>query len=282
MAKSTLVNMKQSDYLKTASGISLGVIAIAILMGFLFASDLEKKRRSLILADTLCPVENAVKVWGFYKIFPPKVSRKIAVVVDATDRIPAKQQGEIRNWFKLRFVHLLGRFTNVAIYQLDSRISDRSPEFKKCAPPRKANPWIENPRIVRKTFEDKFHRELLDVVESLASGDEKEFSPILGMVEKMFESYDEIILVSDLMHNTSGYSLYESSENNHNYKNFLITPFSTTFTKNYQDKKLTLIYVIREKLKMKQNKALREFWRKHLESNDGEFVVAKMLSTIDT
>lgn len=272
--------MKKSDHLKTVGGIALGIVGIAICVGFLFASDLEKSRRSLIFQDSHCPVENAVKVWGFYEIFPPKIPHKIAVVIDATDRIPVTQRNEIVNWFQSEFVRSLDRFTNVAIFQLHSNISDKIPEFEKCAPPSEANPWIENPRIVRKVFETKFLRELLHVVESLASGDEKEFSPILEMVEKMFESYDEIILVSDLMHHTTGYSLYRSPDNNHNYNHFLETLHAATITKNRQGKKLTTIYVIRKKLKKKQNKTLRAFWWEHLESNDGEFIVVKTLSAI--
>ena len=261
----------KNDSFKTFGGIALAVVGLFILAGFLFVSHLEKARRGLILPDSFCPVEDSVKVWGFHEIFPPKVPRKIAVVIDATDQIPAKQRSEIADWFKSDFVHSLDRFAKVTIYQLDEIINDEAPEFEKCAPPSEANPWIENPRIVRKIFEEKFHSELLGVVESLASGDEKNFSPILEMADKMFGSYDEMILVSDLMHHTSKLSLYKTMGN-------ITVP--TRLQKNLRGKKLKVIYVIREKLKQRQNAELRAFWRRHLESNGGEFVIDKTLSAV--
>lgn len=264
----------------TLGGIALGVIAFVLITGILFASALEKKRRSLIHKDSFCPVENSVKVWGIHEISPPKVPRKIAIVIDATDRIPVKLQSEIVDWFKSEFVHSLDRFSKVAVYQLDEIISDEAPAFEKCAPPSEANPWIENPRIVRKIFEEKFLNKLLGIVESLVLKEEKQFSPVLGMVEKMFDSHDEIILVSDLMHHTLDYSLYKSPGGLHDYDGFSRTSYASTIEKNRQGKKLTAIYIIRQKLKLQQNKSLRRFWREHLESNGGEFVVAKTLSVI--
>ena len=272
----------KSDFLKTLGGIALASVAIVILAGFLFTSQLVKARTNLISQDSFCPVEDSVKVWGFYEIFPPKIPRKIAVVIDATDRIPDTQRSEIAAWLKIEseFVHSLGRFAKVAIYQLDEIISDKRPEFEKCAPPSEANPWIENPRIVRKEFKNGFHSELLSVVESLASRKHKKFSPILEIMDNMFDSYDEIILISDLMHHTSGYSLYKRPTNNHDYKSFLRTPYAATITKNRQGKKLTVIYVIRQKLKYWQNGSLRNFWQEHMEIDSGEFVVANTLSAI--
>ena len=261
----------KNDLFKTVGGLVLAGVGLFILTGFLFVSHLEKARRGLILADSFCPVENSVKVWGFHEISPPTVPRKIAVVIDATDRIPAKQRSEIADWFQTDFVHALDRFAKVTIYQLDEIINDAAPEFEKCAPPSEANPWIENPRIIREIFEKKFHSELLGVVESLASGDEKNFSPILEMADKMFGLYDEVILVSDLMHHTPEISLYKTVEN--------IT-IPTRLQKNLRGKKLKVIYIIREKLKQHQNAELRAFWRRHLERNGGEFVIDKMLSAV--
>lgn len=270
----------KSDLLKTLGGIALGGVAVVILAGFLFVADLEKARRSLIIADSFCPVDNSIKVWGFYEIHPPKVTRKIAVVIDATDQIPVEQQNEIADWFKYEFVSLLDRFALVTIYQLDEIISDKTPQFEKCAPPSSANPWVENQRLVRKSFEKNFLSKLLGVVKSLASSNEKDFSPILEMTEKMFDSHDEIIFVSDLMHHTPGCSLYKSSEDNHDYDHFSSTTCAAKIAKNRQGKKLTAIYIIRQKLKRWQNESLLGFWHEHMENDSGEFVVAKILPAI--
>lgn len=267
---------------KTAGGCALSAIGVAVCVGLLFASHLEKARRELILPDSLCPVENPVKVWSFYKIFPPKVTREIAVVVDATDRIPGKQRDEIVSWFNAEseFVRSLGRFDKVEIYQLDEIVSDRAPVFKKCSPPSKANPWIENPRVVRENFEKKFLSELHDTVKSLAAQKEKNFSPILEMGEKIFDAHDEMILISDLMHHTARYSLYGGVGFRHDYDDYSRTNYADSIKKNRADKTMTTIYIFREKLQQWQNKTLREFWVRHMESDGGEFAIAKTLSSI--
>lgn len=267
---------------KTAGGYVLSAIGLIVCVGLLFASDLEKARRGLIHFDSLCPVENPVKVWGFYEISPPKVMREIAVVVDATNRIPSKQRDEIISWFDIEsnFVRELGRFDKVAIYQLNEIVNDRAPVFEKCAPPSKANPWIENPKMVRAHFETQFLRELHDNINALAEQEEKDFSPILEMVEKIFNAHDEMILISDLMHNTTGYSLYRSDRYQHDYGDYSRTNYAHSIEKNRSDKTITAIYIFREKLNKMQNKTLREFWMRHMESDGGEFVVAKKLFPI--
>lgn len=269
---------------ETVSGISLGVAGLAILLSlFLFVSYL-KARQKLLDADSFCPVEQPVKWFGVFELTPPAVPRKIAVVVDATDRIPDAQKQEIADWFEIdaKFVQSLdeNRFSKVAIYRLNEHISDEAAVFEKCAPPLKANPWIENPRLVKKKFEDEFHAKLLKVVGDLADESRKEFSPILEMVESKFDSYNEIVLVSDLMHNTQGHSFYENVGRIPGYAEFARTSYARRIAKNRNGKKLTAIHIIRKHLVLWQNKSLREFWREHMESDGGEFEVAKTLSTI--
>ncbi len=276
--------MNKKELLKTLGGFALGLIAFSALAGLIFITHWEEKSRSLIdqaaeKSSSFCPQENSVKVWGFYEMFPPKIPRRIAVVIDATDKIPGPQRSEIVDWFKHEFVDTLAEFSKVTMYQLNESISDEQPEFEKCAPPWEANPWIENPRMVREKFEEGFHNQLLVDVESLASGDEKKYSPILEMIEKIFDTHDEMILVSDLMQNTFGYSLYKNS-GNHDYRDFLSSPYTAEIIKNQQDKKLTAIYITRKKLGQWQNKELREFWREYMESNGGEFELARTLSVV--
>ena len=275
-------HMNRTETLKTVSGIILGIVGITICVGFFFVSDREKQRRQFVDRNSLCPTTTQpVNVWGWHKIHPPEIPRHVAVVVDATDNIPSRQREEIVNWFRAVFVDSLMPFEKVRIYQLDEIVSDEAPKFEKCAPPAKANHWIENPRVVRKEFEGKFLHKLVGVVESLASRSERRYSPLMEMVGHMFKSHDKVILVSDLMHNVSEYSLYDSRQKRHMYDDFLRTPYAGVLTRNMQEKKLEVVYLIRQKLKPWQNETLGDFWRTHMERNGGQMKIAQTLSTID-
>ena len=278
-----MTNVNSTEMLKTVGGIILGIAGIAICVGFLFISDLEQQRRALIEPETLCPVSQSVKVWGIYEIYPPEIPRRVAVVIDATDNIPAIQREEVLNWFRGNddFTSSLMRFERVRIIQLDEDIEDQQPEFDQCAPPAEANPWVENPRLVRERFEQIFLGDLIGVVESLASRSESSFSPILEMVKHMFASHDRVILVSDLMHHVQEYSLYRSPQQNHTYEDLLRTEYADTIILNMQEKELEIIFLNRKKLELHQNETLRNFWRDHMQRNGGQMEIVLTPSTIN-
>ena len=274
------MNKKNTD---TIIGISLGAVGLTVLLGLLVFNSYLKARKELLDLASFCPVEHPVK-WLFFELERPGIPRKIAVVIDATDRIPATQKKEISTWFEIdsAFIRSLDedRFSKIAIYRLNEHISDEAAAFEKCAPPLEANVWIENPIRVKEKFANEFHAQLLNVVEELADENHKEFSPILEMVEKTLASYDEIILISDLMHNVPGYTFYAGAGPVPSYEEFSHTEYGRRFAKSRDGKSLTVIYVIRKSLVARQKRNLREFWRKYMENAGGKFEVATMLPTI--
>ena len=275
--------MNRLEALKTVGGVVLGVAGIAICVGFLFVSDLEATRRELIDPISLCPASRSVKVWNLYEIHPPKVPRNVAIVVDATDNIPPMQRDEIIRWFQRNgdFASSLMRFERVRIYELNDEAVDESPRFEACAPPSEANPWIENPREIRRTFEEDFLDRLTKVIASLAERPEGRYSPLLEIVANTFDSHDRVILVSDLMHHVQEFSLYRSAQQRHNYEAFLQTSYAETMTSAMDEKELVVIHLIRRKLSSLQNESLSAFWRTHLERNGGQMHVALTPSAIE-
>ena len=276
-----LVNIPET--LKTIGGVILGIAGIALCVAFLFVSDLEATRRDLIDPVSLCPVSRAATVWNWYEIYPPEIPREVAIVIDATDNIPPVQRDEIVGWFRETgdFSSSLMRFEKVRIYELNDNVGEESPEFEACAPPSEANPWIENPREVRRTFEEDFLDRLTDVIESLASQPEGRYSPLLEIVANTFDSHDKVILVSDLMHHVQEYSLYRSPQQRHSYEVFLQKPYAEAVTSDMEEKELVVIHLVRRKLGPLQNESLSDFWRAHVERNGGQMQIALTPSAIE-
>ena len=262
------------EWMKTALGILCGVIGVGVVLALFFLSEQTSAKRSLVNPDTHCPVPKAKSVWGIHKVHPPKEGVRTAVLVDATDHIPALHRKMIGEWFKRDFTESLGRFERVAIYEVRPRkqtampILDAPPLFDKCAPPVQANIWIENPRQVREKFETQFMAAMLDVVRLLASKEEARWSPIVEMVRHLFEEkrYDQLILISDLMQNTPDCSLYRRDSVCH--KSASCRPISQ---RALQDKSLRVLFLKRSKRGLLQDGAVFSFWEQCIEGNGGTF-----------
>ncbi len=269
------------ETIKTAAGIVLGTIGVCVVLGFFFFSEKVKIERSLVDGDSHCPVAGSKKVWGFYDVHPPSITRHTAVVIDATDRIPDSHRKRIGNWFEVDFTKSLLRFERVAIYEVRPHKNSASPAlgepyFDQCAPPTVANKWIENPRLVRRQFDQDFMTKKLTVIKSLASQEEARWSPIMEVTEPLFKDFDRILLVSDLMQNTPNCSLYQRKDKTRRQPGCLVSS-DTPLSK----KSLSVVFLRRKKITSLQDSSLFDFWRQYIERRRGTFLVDTKLPTID-
>jgi len=271
------------EWLKTCLGLLLGIAGIAICAAFWFVVDYQNQKRAIINSSTtLCPEQSTKKIWaGLHEIIPPPIERRTAIVVDSTDRIAAHQRDEIQDWIQTEFVSSLSRFEQVSIYSLSDFSELGRPIFSKCAPPGKANPWIENPRLVREKFEKDFLQDLLAVVDSLASVEEADSSPILEMLEKVSREADRVVFISDLMHHTDDFSLYRSPRGEHDYQILADTEYAENFGAALADTHLSVLLLPRTKLRKQQTSQLQDFWDSHMRSNGGQFSIQQTLSAAD-
>ncbi|MXY41048.1 MAG: hypothetical protein F4027_01625 [Rhodospirillaceae bacterium] len=92
--------MFKSEALKTIAGVVLGIVGVTVVGVFFFYSEKVKVERSLIDVATHCPIDEAKSVWGVYDVDPPKSTRRTAVLIDATDRIPEEQRNSIGRWLR--------------------------------------------------------------------------------------------------------------------------------------------------------------------------------------
>lgn len=271
-----------NEALKTIAGFVLGTVGLVVVLGVFFFHEKTKVERSLVDTQTYCPLTVSKSVWGLYDVQPPEEARRTAVVVDATDRIPELQRDQIAAWFEEGFTESLVRFERVAIYEVRPRGSTSSPmldepQFDQCAPPIKANKWIENPRLVRAAFEQQFMKEKLWVVDALASQDEAQWSPIMEVLEVLYRDYQRIVLVSDLMQNTPDCSLYRRrSSGEYSAKCLDFSEISL------DNRRLEVVFVKRSKLILLQDGVLLAFWRNRMEERGGAFsVVEAQLTSIE-
>ena len=269
-----------SETIKTIGGAILGAIGLIVVVGFFFFSEKVKVERSLIGADNHCPSEEPKHVWGLLEVQPPLTERRTAVLIDSTDRIPETHRALIGNWFQEGFTRTLIRFERVAIFEVRPQHETHhpmlnEPYFDQCAPPIKANKWIENPRLVRQNFEQNFMKKKLQVIGALASQEEARWSPIVEVIHELFERYDRIVLVSDLMQNTPECSLYRSRLQRQGLVG--CRQFSL---RRFDKKSLEVVYLKRRKIARLQGKYLLDNWHDFMESKSGVFTVKAELVPI--
>ncbi len=117
------------------------VVLVAVLYyggGFIweFGSGLFNRyyasQESRLDPDTLCLVEEPMMVRESGERKPQKKIRRIAIVIDATDRIPDEQARKIGAWFNKIFPFFQGQ--KITLYELYENSEFRKPLFEKCAP----------------------------------------------------------------------------------------------------------------------------------------------------
>ena len=264
-----------NERVKTLGGILLGIVGVGVVLTLFFLSEREKVGRLLVDPDTHCPVTKPEFVWRFHPVDPPKEAGRTAVLIDATDRIPSLHRDLIDNWFRRDFTESLGRFERVAIYEVRPREDEAAPIldaplFEKCAPPAQANIWIENPRQVRKKFQEEFMAAMLDAVRLLASKEEAQWSPIVEMVEHLFEEekYDQLILISDLMQNTPECSLYRRDAGCQRTASCL-----PILERSLRGQSLRVLFLRRNNIRSLQDSFMFSFWEQCIEGRGGAFSV---------
>ncbi len=271
-----------NEMTKTLAGVVLGAIGLTVVAGFLFYSEKVKVERSLVNPVSHCPVTESKTVWSFYKVHPPSILKRTAVLIDATDHIPESHRHQLASWFEEDFTNTLVQFEQVAIYEVRPQKNSANPvldepHFNQCSPPSVANKWIENPRLVRMKFKEEFMERKLSVIRALASQDEARWSPIMEIVEILFNDFDRIVLVSDLMQHTTSCSLYKRRDSKGSKKLGCLTdslmPLDT--------KSLDVIFLKRNKITALQDSSLLNFWQEHIEARQGTFLVKAQLSSID-
>jgi len=155
-------------------------------------------------AKTLCPQDRPFD--------------RTVVIVDKTDRL-SPAQGLFLKAEVLRLRDGMKTFDKLSIYILnEANMAVPVPAFELCNPGSgaDANELYQNPKKLKRRFDERFGRPLEAVIETLLIGEKASSSPVMEMIKNVAfaEKFNDdkpgkrLILISDMLQHTAVFSHY--------------------------------------------------------------------------
>jgi hypothetical protein len=152
------------------------------------------------------------------------------------------------------------------------------PVFSLCNPGSGANFAMtdDNPRLREKVFQNSFRAPINLSIDQLLGNKEQNSSPIIEMLRVVSvvgfkgdgdEVEKRLILISDLIQNTPGFSRYKSG---YEAKSFVTSKYYQRNLTNLTGIELDLVYVSRKGFEQMQMKSDAEFWHKIIDKMGGK------------
>ena len=204
MARKTRRSRRGSGAGQTAAaaGVLLILLALGIAGGYFIWR--EHHKAAQIDPETLCPQQGKMP--------------HTAILIDASDSFTQSQQQRLQAALD-EIIADLTLHEWLGIYVLDSaNPSVTRPKIGKCYPggAAEANPLYQNPQQLQRALEENFAQPLAAAMRQIATASaEQDNSPILEMITAVATDTGytatgdrRLIIVSDMLHNTSQYSHY--------------------------------------------------------------------------
>jgi hypothetical protein len=149
--------------------------------------------------------------------------------------------------------------------------SPGSPSFRPrsdlCRPPSKGNELYENNRKITKDFYVRFLLPVTTALELSLTTEVGERSPILETLQLISRSQEiddggrkTLILVSDMLQNTAGFSHYRERRG---YQDFVRSGFAADVKADFRDWNIVVIYLRRYRDRQLQQGAHVDFWQRY-------------------
>ncbi|MEY8199082.1 MAG: hypothetical protein RPS47_07570 [Colwellia sp.] len=185
----------------------------------------------------------------------------VDILFDATDQ-PSKNQVRVINDKLDDMLNVLDQGTLIRVFSISAHIGGLSSiEFEMCMPtlPSKTSDFTGNKLFAKRNYEDKFKIPLESAITSILTRPEQETSPIIEALHDYSQknhpkaSTRQVIIFSDLLQNTSDYSVYSES------KRLITYPYDVDLN-NAQ----VLVYVLERKggVRKRQNRSFINDWSK--------------------
>lgn len=218
---------------------------------------------------------------------PGFVSGQTVFLVDTTEPLNRVQRDFIANDIKVRILDL-PQYHRVSIFAISADL-DRSgnPLISVCTP-RKFDPNVDsefstNVAFLQKQYEDKFEKIVLGVtVELLSSGGDR-YSPILEVMQlaainglrkraSSLEGSSNLIIYSDLIHNSPSVSFYGNQPKYESFKSSLV---GLRLLPNLDGIAVSIHAIISST--EAPSASQRDFWRELVADRGGRLVVFKYI-----
>lgn len=255
-------------------GIIVIIIGIIVLIGFVASFLIMEEKKITLHPETLCPTSGLIE--------------KTVVIIDRTDPLTSFQNQELKVYLH-DIKNGIPIHSAISIYGMDkSTCAILEPEIFLCNPGRgkDKSPLLANPKLIEKIWEEKFSKRLDDVISRMMEPQTVGNSPIMEKIKAIsvteFIGNDNknikknLIIVSDLMQNTSIYS---------HYKNFSFdfSLFKKSNAFQYLQCDLTdvdveILYVRRPDLVNVQGKKHILFWQSFIYEMKGTLVKVKSIN----
>jgi hypothetical protein len=156
--------------------------------------------------------------------------------------------------------------------------SPSSPSFRPssdlCRPPSQGNELYENNRKITKDFHLRFLVPVTTALEQSLTTDVGERSPILETLQLISRSQEigdggrkTLIVVSDMLQNTAGFSHYRDRRG---YDDFVRSGFASDVKADFRDWNVIVIYLRRYRDRHLQQGAHVDFWQRYFHEAGGK------------
>ena len=156
--------------------------------------------------------------------------------------------------------------------------SPNSPSFRPrsdlCRPPSQGNELYENNRKITKDFYQRFLVPVTTSLEQSLTTEVGERSPILETLQLISRSQEiedggrkTLIVVSDMLQNTAGFSHYRDRRS---YEDFLRSGFASDVKADFRDWSIIVVYLRRYRDRHLQQGAHVDFWQRYFHEAGGK------------
>lgn len=269
MARRRRRSKGRSDLL---TGVALAVLGIAVIGALGATYWLVKRSHPVLDAETNCPNSGPTAVH--------------IILIDRSDPISEQQGQRIRQSIdKLKNDATFGLRFDIYTFQGDA-VHSLEPKLRICAlgKPDEANPWIENPELVRRQYETRFVAVLDQTISELLRASSEPNSPIIESLRaaaiSSFGSIEvgkiplRVTMISDMVQNTRLSNQFQSEAD---FRKLSQSPAWAALQPRLKGADVDILYLLRLSAarngKPVQNRGHQLFWEQLIESSGGRLLV---------
>lgn len=241
----------------TVRGVVLGIIGLLMLAGIVFVYVKQSLSARAIDQATNCPKDRFDSI--------------TVVLIDLTDQINPVQAAALKNALRMirNEVPIFGR---LEIYPLEPvTTSAIKPRFVGCNPGSAQdvdNPWTGNRDLADKHWLEQFANKVDQVISELESIPPQANSPILEGIQSIAVTAlgsplgrtaadKRIVIISDMIHHTSDFSMYRGVPK---FNEFKSTQYYQRIRASLREARVDVFLVVRETTLDIQQPPLYKFW----------------------